>query len=47
MFVHGLRGDRIDTWTKDKVLWPQTLLAEDVPNARIMTVGDVDSLPMC
>jgi hypothetical protein len=39
VFVHGLTGNRKTTWThKNGTFWPRTL-AEDVPNARIMTFG--------
>jgi hypothetical protein len=30
VFVHGLRGHRRDTWTKDNICWPQDLLSEEV-----------------
>lgn len=39
MFVHGLRGDREHTWTKDGTLWPRDLLAKDIPDARIIGHG--------
>ncbi|CAG8956091.1 hypothetical protein HYFRA_00011875 [Hymenoscyphus fraxineus] len=48
VFVHGLGGDRIGTWTgvgKDadgkefKELWPKTLLPEACPTARILSFG--------
>jgi len=40
VFVHGLFGNRINTWTADKgPLWPQTLLGQDIPGARIFTFG--------
>ena len=39
VFVHGLGGKRYHTWTKNGVLWPRDLLAEDFPRARIMTVS--------
>ena len=39
MFVHGLRGHREHTWTKDGVLWPQKLLATDTARCRIMSFG--------
>lgn len=39
VFVHGLNGDRLATWTKDKVCWPRDLLKEDMPNSRIMSVS--------
>lgn len=41
VFVHGLTGNRETTWThkESKTFWPQTLLARDLPNARILTFG--------
>ncbi len=39
VFVHGIRGGSHRTWSQNGVLWPRDLLAEDIPNARIMTVG--------
>ncbi|KAJ9656084.1 hypothetical protein H2201_008656 [Coniosporium apollinis] len=41
VFVHGLTGNRETTWThkESKTFWPQTLLAHDLPNARILTFG--------
>ena len=39
VFVHGLRGDRIATWTRDGVCWPRDLLREDLPGARVITWG--------
>lgn len=38
VFVNGLGGSRIRTWSKDTVLWPRSLLAKDFPRARILTV---------
>ncbi|KAF2495908.1 hypothetical protein BU16DRAFT_459726, partial [Lophium mytilinum] len=38
--VHGLDGHREKSWTADNgVLWLQTLLPKDVPNARVLTYG--------
>ena len=40
--MHGLRGDKIDTWRCNEVpgfVWPRDLLREDVSNARIITYG--------
>ncbi|RSL58869.1 hypothetical protein CEP54_007590 [Fusarium duplospermum] len=39
VFVHGLFGNRLNTWTKNGVLWPKQLLSEDLPKACIFTFG--------
>ncbi|MCJ1381752.1 hypothetical protein MMC17_004863 [Xylographa soralifera] len=39
VFVHGLRGDRTLTWTRDDVCWPRDLLPQDMMNVRIMSWG--------
>ncbi|KAI1172360.1 Alpha/Beta hydrolase protein [Nemania sp. FL0916] len=39
VFLHGLRGDCVGTWTKDGVLWPRDLLPKDVPDSRIFLFG--------
>ncbi|KAK4233761.1 Alpha/Beta hydrolase protein [Achaetomium macrosporum] len=45
VFVHGLGGDRINTWTwrdsssDDKTFWPAELLPTDCPTARIVSFG--------
>lgn len=39
VFVHGLRGDRIDAWSRSEVCWPRDLLKKDLPEARIITWG--------
>ncbi|MCJ1421269.1 hypothetical protein MMC32_007631 [Xylographa parallela] len=41
IFVHGLTGDRERTWTAKgaKHPWPQTLLPQTLPKARILTFG--------
>ncbi|KAK2667209.1 protein of unknown function DUF676, lipase-like [Fusarium oxysporum f. sp. vasinfectum] len=39
VFVHGLFGNRVSTWSKNGVLWPKQLLSEDLPKARIFTFG--------
>ncbi|KJR89828.1 ribonuclease p/mrp subunit [Sporothrix schenckii 1099-18] len=38
-FVHGLRGNLIDTWSSGKVCWPRDLLKVDTPTCRIFTWG--------
>ncbi|KAI9694030.1 MAG: hypothetical protein M1822_003301 [Bathelium mastoideum] len=38
-FVHGLTGNRVETWThKNKCFWPE-LIAADFPDARVITYG--------
>lgn len=41
IFIHGLTGDREETWrAKDAIApWPQTLLPAKLTNARILTFG--------
>ncbi|KAI9824247.1 MAG: hypothetical protein M1832_002054 [Thelocarpon impressellum] len=39
VFVHGLRGDRLDTWAKNRIVWPRDLLPSKIPHVRIMTWG--------
>ncbi|WYZ42210.1 hypothetical protein EsH8_V_001105 [Colletotrichum jinshuiense] len=39
VFLHGLRGDREQTWTKEGVIWPRDLLPKDVPASRIYLFG--------
>ncbi|KAL4878823.1 hypothetical protein BJY04DRAFT_105403 [Aspergillus karnatakaensis] len=39
VFVHGLNGHHMDTWSKGKVCWPQQLLNKDIPQSRIITWG--------
>ncbi|KAJ4286501.1 hypothetical protein N0V90_013201 [Kalmusia sp. IMI 367209] len=41
IFVHGLTGDREETWKAQNVAdpWPKTLLPSAVPNARVLTFG--------
>jgi protein SERAC1 len=40
VLVHGLTGNREKTWThRNGTFWPQPLLAEDFPRARIMIFG--------
>ena len=41
MAVHGLGGDRIQTWThpKSKAFWLKDFLPQQIPDARIMTFG--------
>lgn len=39
IFVHGLRGHPIKTWTKGDTTWPKDLLPSKMSNARIMTWG--------
>lgn len=40
VFVHGLNGNRINTWTsEDGYFWPNTFLPVAVPNSRILSWG--------
>lgn len=39
MFVHGLRGHRVNTWTKNQVTWPRDLLKSDLEKARVFSFG--------
>ncbi|PMD31490.1 hypothetical protein L207DRAFT_441869, partial [Hyaloscypha variabilis F] len=39
VFVHGLRGDPIETWKAGNIVWPRDLLPERLLNVRIMTYG--------
>lgn len=41
VFVHGLTGSRLSTWTNkgSKILWPESFLSNDISNTRILTLG--------
>jgi len=41
VFVHGLRGHRRETWTKDDVCWPKELLSKEkaLSHIRVLTFG--------
>ncbi|KAI9662332.1 MAG: hypothetical protein M1821_008499 [Bathelium mastoideum] len=39
VFLHGLRGNIAETWTKDGVLWPAKVLPNDVERSRIFLFG--------
>ncbi|KAI0846574.1 hypothetical protein F5Y00DRAFT_271878 [Daldinia vernicosa] len=39
VFVHGLHGSRLKTWSKDGIFWPRDLLQDDLKNARVITWG--------
>ncbi|KAK8050133.1 hypothetical protein PG994_011863 [Apiospora phragmitis] len=39
VFVHGLNGHRVGSWSKDSICWPRELLGADVEHARIITWG--------
>ena len=41
VFVHGLTGDREETWQANGVStsWPESLLPSKVANARVLTFG--------
>ena len=41
VFIHGLTGDRESTWTVKGAAagWPESLLPNDLPQARIILYG--------
>ncbi|KAK8125950.1 uncharacterized protein PG998_001709, partial [Apiospora kogelbergensis] len=39
VFVHGLNGHRVGSWSEDSVCWPRDMLGSDLPHARIITWG--------
>jgi hypothetical protein len=41
VFVHGLRGHRRNTWTKDGVCWPHDLLSQEevLSHSRVLAFG--------
>lgn len=39
VFVHGLNGGRVSTWSAGEVFWPRDLLPYKIPTARVMTFG--------
>ena len=40
VFVHGLNGDVLRTWTHDNgTCWPKYLLPDSIPHARIFSYG--------
>ncbi|KAH7563832.1 hypothetical protein BM1_00879 [Bipolaris maydis] len=39
VFIHGLRGSRVHTWSDGEYFWPKDFLSEDLDNARIITWG--------
>ncbi|KAI1089174.1 hypothetical protein F5B19DRAFT_388171 [Rostrohypoxylon terebratum] len=39
VFVHGLRGSRLKTWSKGGVFWPRDFLRDDLKKARIVSWG--------
>src|SRR5438045_4634576 len=41
VFVHGLTGGQLSTWTAERANgpWPRVLLSEDIPKARISAFG--------
>ncbi|KAK5626973.1 hypothetical protein RRF57_002688 [Xylaria bambusicola] len=44
VFVHGLFGSRLTSYTKSGVCWIRDLLGQDVPNARIISWGWASAL---
>jgi hypothetical protein len=41
VFVHGLRGHRVETWTKDGICWPKDLLSKEdaLSHTRVLAFG--------
>ena len=39
VFVHGLRGHRKKTWTKDDVCWPEELLSKEEAFAHVRVLA--------
>ncbi|KAK5124654.1 hypothetical protein LTR85_001367 [Meristemomyces frigidus] len=40
VFVHGITGNRRKTWTHSNgTFWPEQLLPQDIPGARVLTFG--------
>ncbi|KAI0382163.1 Alpha/Beta hydrolase protein [Hypomontagnella monticulosa] len=39
VFVHGLHGDRFNTWVQDGCFWPKDFLSADLPKTRIFSFG--------
>ncbi|KAF5846948.1 hypothetical protein GGP41_003228 [Bipolaris sorokiniana] len=39
VFIHGLRGSRVQTWSTGEYFWPNDFLSEDLENARTITWG--------
>ena len=41
VFVHGITGNRENTWTHKGtgIFWPKQFLGSDIPTARILTFG--------
>jgi hypothetical protein len=39
VFVHGLGGHPLETWSTKNFYWPKDLLGPRVPNVRIITFG--------
>lgn len=39
VFVHGLRGHRLKTWSRGETCWPRDVLPADLPEARVLSFG--------
>ncbi|KAH6847170.1 hypothetical protein B0I37DRAFT_374407 [Chaetomium sp. MPI-CAGE-AT-0009] len=39
VFVHGLRGTRVTSWSKNGIYWPEHLLGKDLTDVRVITWG--------
>ena len=38
VFVHGLRGNGINTWRKGDVVWPKDLLPKSLPSTCMASI---------
>ncbi|KAK8098705.1 uncharacterized protein PG998_011946 [Apiospora kogelbergensis] len=39
VFVHGLRGSKLGSWSRDNICWPREFLQKDLPEARVFSFG--------
>ena len=39
IFVHGLRGSRMGSWSHEDICWPRDFLKDDLPGVRVFTFG--------
>jgi hypothetical protein len=46
IFVHGLRGSRVKTWSSGTCFWPRDLLSEDLSVQGLSHGATMPTLPM-